>query len=156
MDHSPPPVQTHSVQVIEELEGDPLQWSLVYQDKDEEKYFYFLVSPVAPTTPHHIPATPPPHSNTPHHSPITSPLPATSHHISPLPLHPPPLPCHSPPQSSSTANKEEWVQRVKKILQSLEALARGDLRALLLPPYTPQPCLLTTHCRFENKRNGRQ
>ena len=31
-----------------------------------------------------------------------------------------------PSQSSSEVNKEEWVRTVKKILQSLEALARGD------------------------------
>ena len=41
-------LQTHSVQVIEDLEKDPLQWSLVYQDQDGEKYFFFLVSTALP------------------------------------------------------------------------------------------------------------
>ena len=39
-------VQTHSVRVLEDIDNDPLHWTVVYQDKDteEEKYFHFLVS----------------------------------------------------------------------------------------------------------------
>ena len=106
-------LQTHSVQVIEDLEKDPLQWSLVYQDQDGEKYFFFLVSTALPQlsfTQHSITQ----HSLTQH---------SLTQHSSTSPSS---LSFVLPAQSSSSENKKEWVQRVKKILRSLEALARGD------------------------------
>ena len=130
-------LQTHSVQVIEDLEKDPLQWSLVYQDQDGEKYFFFLVSTALPQlsfTQHSITQ----HSLTQHsitqHSLTQH---STQHSITQHSLTQHSLTQHSstspsslsfvlPAQSSSSENKKEWVQRVKKILRSLEALARGD------------------------------
>lgn len=39
---------THSVRVLEDIDNDPLHWTVVYQDKDteEEKYFHFLSSSI--------------------------------------------------------------------------------------------------------------
>lgn len=34
--------------MIEDLEKDPLHWSLVYQDVEGEKYFFFVVSTALP------------------------------------------------------------------------------------------------------------